>query len=177
VRRHARPIGARATSAVTPPGRPSTPRWPPPSIVVRRFGSWHAALTRAGVAPPRWTAADMLDALRRFTAQRGRPPTARDWPRACDEHPSASMIADTFGSWAAGLDRAGLRPAHHSPWTPTEILDALHVLRSQLGRPPRAGDLHSGEHPVPGYSTIRRNFGSLNRALHEAEVRQAPPVV
>jgi Homing endonuclease associated repeat len=150
------------------------PRWPPPSIVVRRFDSWQAALDRAGVAPTEWTPADMLAALRRFTAQRGRPPTARDWRRACDEHPSASMVIDAFGTWAAGLQRAGLQPAQHSPWTPAEILDALHALRDHLGRPPRARDLHSAKHPVPGYSTVRRHFGSLDRALREADMRHAP---
>jgi Homing endonuclease associated repeat/Homeodomain-like domain len=150
------------------------PRWPPPSIVIRRFGSWHAALARAGVAAAEWTPADMLDALRRFNAERGRPPAARDWRQTSDEHPSFSMVIDAFGSWAAGLHRAGLQPAQHSPWTPAEILDALHALRDQLGRPPRARDLHSGEHPVPGYSTVRRHFGSLNRALREADRRLAP---
>jgi Homing endonuclease associated repeat len=150
------------------------PRWPPPSIVVRRFGSWQAALTKAGVAAADWTPADMLDALRRFRAERGRPPTARDWPRACDEHPSASMVADTFGSWAAGLHRAGLKPVHHSPWTPAEVLDALHALRDRLERPPRARDLHSDNGPVPGYSTVRRNFGSLDRALRAADRRHTP---
>jgi hypothetical protein len=116
----------------------------------------------------------MVHALRRFAAERGRPPAARDWRRACDEHPSYSMVIDTFGSWAAGLQRAGLHPAQHGPWTRPEILDALHALHNRLGRPPRARDLHAGEHPVPGYSTIRRNFGTLDRALREADRRHAP---
>jgi DNA-binding CsgD family transcriptional regulator len=150
------------------------PRWPPPSIVIRRFGSWRAALAKAGVAAAEWTPADMVRALRRFDAEHGRPPAAHDWPRACDEHPSFSMVSDAFGNWAAGLQRAGLQPAQHSPWTPTEILDALHALRGQLGRPPRARDLHRREHPVPGYSTVRRHFGSLDRALREADRRHAP---
>jgi hypothetical protein len=151
------------------------PRWPAPSIVVRRFGSWTAALTAAGVGPAAWAPADMVRALRRFNAEHGRPPAAREWRRACDEHPSFSMVSDAFGSWAAGVRRAGLTPAHHSPWTRSEILDALRGLRDRLGRTPRARDLGRGDHRVPGYSTVRREFGSLNRALREAETRPRAP--
>lgn len=148
------------------------PRWPPPSIVVRRFDSWTAALAAAGMGPTIWTRADMVRAMRRYNAERGRPPAARDWRQACDEHPSFSMVSDAFGSWAAGLRRAGLLPAQHSPWTRSEILGALRALEDQLGRAPRARDLGRGDHLVPGYSTVRRHFGSLSQALHEAQRRR-----
>jgi hypothetical protein len=146
------------------------PAWPSPAVLERRFGSWRAALTAAGVAAPAWTHAKMLCALRRFAAEHGRPPTAREWPRNCDQHPSASMVSDAFGGWHAALRRAGLTPTHHGPWTEHEIAAALRRLAAELGRPPSGRDLDRAAGRAPGRTTIRRRYGSLANALRAADL-------
>lgn len=42
------------------------------------------------------------------TRRRGHPPTFRDWQRATESTPSASLVAIRFGSWSAALRAAGL---------------------------------------------------------------------
>jgi transposase len=73
--------------------------------------------------PGRWTRAAILDALRTWTKEVGRPPRRQDWSgeqpaRAGDaqrkwmrEHPrwpSSSRVAAHFGSWSAALKEAAL---------------------------------------------------------------------
>jgi hypothetical protein len=149
------------------------PAWPAPSLVLRRYGSWRAAPATAGVAPITWTPAAMVYALRRFGAEHGHPPTARQWSRSGPAHPSASLVATAFGSWERGLRAAGLQATKRGAWTRAEIADALRALADELGRPPRAADLRRGDRRTPGYATIRRHYGSLNDALRAA--RLEPP--
>ncbi len=144
------------------------PAWPSAGAVAQRYGTWGAALRAAGVTAITWTPAAMLYALRRFAGERGPSPTAREWPRNCEEHPSASMVSDAFGSWRRALGAAGVHPVGHGPWTKPQIGAALRRLADDLGRPPAAGDLDHGDGPTPGRITIRRHYGSLVNALGAA---------
>jgi hypothetical protein len=150
------------------------PAWPAPSLVLRRYGTWRAALTAAGVAPPAWTPAAMVCALRRHGAEHGRPPTAREWSRSGPEHPSAAMVATAFGSWERGLRAAGLQATRRGSWTRVEIEDALRALADELGRPPRTADLKRGDPRAPGYTTVRRRYAGMDDALHAAGVAGSP---
>jgi hypothetical protein len=152
------------------------PAWPSPGAVARRYGSWRAALSAAGVATAVWTPAEMRYALRRFAANVGRPPTAREWARNGDEHPSASMVSDVFGSWNEAVRSAGLAPARHGRWTKDEICAAMRRLADELGRPPAAGDLGRCGGRDPGRTTIRRHYGSLANALRAAGLDPATSI-
>jgi len=148
------------------------PAWPSPGALAQRFGSWSAALSAAGVARPPWTAPEMLVALRRFAARCGRAPTAREWPRLCADHPSAAMVSAAFGSWHAGLRAAGLAPRRPGRWTDPDICAALRRLAAELGRTPHRSDLHAGD-CVPGHTTVRRHYGTLENALRAAGLQPA----
>lgn len=89
---------------------------PSGSYIVTVFGSWSRALEAAGFelrrCPwQRWTDEQIIEALRRDAAARGRPPTAREWKKAArGKHPSTGAVADRFGGWDLGLRAAGLEP-------------------------------------------------------------------
>jgi hypothetical protein len=86
-------------------------------VVVARFGSFPAAVTRAGLKPPRpasgsqrvWTRGRIVEAMQRWYGERGRPPTRSDWQAASDWHPAASTVYRAFGSWKAALKAARLK--------------------------------------------------------------------
>lgn len=91
--------------------------WPSASVVVARFGSFPAAVTRAGLKPPgpaggsqrAWTRGRIVEAMQRWYGERGRPPTRSDWQAASDWHPPASTVYRVFGSWMAALKAARLK--------------------------------------------------------------------
>jgi hypothetical protein len=92
-------------------------RWPSASAVVARFGSFPAAVRRAGVTPSGpasgsrrvWTRGRIVEAMQRAYGERGRFPTRSDWQKASDWHPAASTVYRVFGSWKAALKAARLR--------------------------------------------------------------------
>jgi hypothetical protein len=98
-------------------------RWPSASIVAVRFGSFRAALERAGLPVPAaapesrrvWTRERISEAVRRWQRETGRSPRRSDWQHAADWHPAASTVYRVAGSWqraleAAGLPRVGAEP-------------------------------------------------------------------
>lgn len=64
-----------------------------------------------------WTQARVIEAIRRYAAEHGRPPTAREWIHGShgietDGYPNAVLVQREFGSWAAGIEASGFpRPA------------------------------------------------------------------
>ena len=142
----------------------------------RRFGSWQAALSAAGIepAPPRrWPRERILDVLRSWELAHGRPPRASEW-RAGDpdgERPSSQVVVRRFGSWALALEAAGLSSQPHR-WTPELIIGALRNWKRTHGRAPTvsewnampSGDTHPSRH------TVVDCFGSWTNALDMAGV-------
>jgi hypothetical protein len=92
-------------------------RWPSASVEAVRFGSFCAALERAGMQVPRaaagsrrvWTRERIVEAVRRWERETGQPPRRSDWQRAADWHPAASTVYRTMGSWRAALRAAGIK--------------------------------------------------------------------
>jgi hypothetical protein len=92
-------------------------RWPSASTVALRFGSFRAALERAGrrVAAPApgsrwvWTRERIVEAVRRWERESGRPPRRSDWQHAADWHPAASTVYRPMGSWRVALRAAGIK--------------------------------------------------------------------
>ena len=94
------------------PGRPTH------ALVVRRFGSWEAALLAAGLQQPaaeRWSAEQIIDALQSWAQINGQPPCAMDWKRAAPEHPNRVHVWKRFGSWNMALQAAGLPTSPERP--------------------------------------------------------------
>lgn len=138
----------------------------------RRFGSWPAALERAGLEPQyRHTIPDeeLRAALRDLADDLGRVPRRRDMATRGPFAPST--YRRRFGSWTAALDQAGFDPDTHSAATrvdQAELLRALHQLTRQLGRPPTQSDMQTdGPYSVDIYHD---RFGSWTAALDEANL-------
>jgi hypothetical protein len=91
-------------------------RWPSASVVVSIFGSFPAAVRRAGLNPSGpgsgthrvWTRGRVVQAMQRWYGEHGRPPTRSDWQKASDWHPAASTVYRVFGSWKEALKAARL---------------------------------------------------------------------
>lgn len=81
---------------------------PAASTVSKHFGTWRAGLQAAGLAAHYefWDRERVLAALRAWTAEHDRPPTASQWKRAAPGRPSNSTVIAHFGSWRAGLAAA-----------------------------------------------------------------------
>ncbi len=84
------------------------PAWPSHGQVVRLFGSWRRLLATAEMTPLTrpWTQDEIIEALRRHRAAHGRLPTAREWTRRAADHPPASTVVLSFGSWSAATRAA-----------------------------------------------------------------------
>ena len=141
------------------------PRFPPPSHVLRQFGSWNAALRAAGLDRPRpraWSDQEIVEALRSWAQEHGLVPLSTEW----DAAPHADVIAKRFGSWNAALNAAGLQSRFiRRYWTDDQILDGLRRLAVDLGRAPHASDRVGSRGRYPSPALAIRRFGSWNQAL------------
>jgi len=118
--------------------------------------------------PPERPRDEVLDAIRTWARERGRPPTQADWTAPGDPRwPSYVTVTTHFGTWRAALEAAGLRP-NRRLWSHEEIVDALRRWTREHGRPPRQRDLVYGASGLPAPHTIRRRFGSYRAALDAA---------
>lgn len=151
------------------------PRFPPRSHVIRRFGSWNAALHASGMDRPRpraWSDQEISEALVSWTAAHGFVPSSTEW----DASPDRDVIASRFGGWNAALAAAGLEPRFvRRAWTDEELLEGLRRFARDHGRPPRAMDRVGslGRYPSPALVVTR--FGSWSQALLAADLEPGNP--
>lgn len=105
-------------SSYEPDSRPSA------ATIIRLFGSWKEAVIAAGLVPAprrrppktnrRWTHETVLEAIRFWAAEHGRPPRSTDWRHAADAsapggaHPNYKAGRLLFGSWPEAVEAAGL---------------------------------------------------------------------
>ena len=152
--------------------RSEWPRWPAAGVGKWLFGSWAAALEAAGFTPAwtPWTSADIVAAIRSWTAEHGEPPRWTDWRHAADGRPCSDAVVHHFGSWAAALAAAGQRPRilRASRWSEPAVLEAITRFRRQHGRDPTKAELARPDERYPTPSTVRRYCGGLARALATA---------
>jgi site-specific DNA recombinase len=87
---------------------------PNADTVRRHFTSWRRALAAAGLSPvnPRavrvWQDAEIIEALRAWTARHGKPPRGHEWLRGTPLRPCKTTVYNHFDSWPAGLTAAGI---------------------------------------------------------------------
>ena len=142
-------------------------------LYIQRFGSWNAALSRAGLAlhrqevPSREVLCKKLVTLQ---ARLGRPPCIRDLQMYSDM-PPATAYRKRFKNWREVLILAGIG-TEHMPMQLESIndetlLEALRELARRLGRSPDSKlALYLKGFPSPKVFADR--FGSWNNALREA---------
>ena len=156
---------------------------PDRNVIAQRFGSWNAALAAAGLSPRRvrrdWSEQEILDGLRRFAADHGRPPRASDRVGLLERYPSPALAITRFGSWSAALAAAGLQPGNPPPLNHRRIIDALRAYHDQHARSPSSSTWR--DHRLsPSAKAIIRHCGSWAAALELAglpacvRARQAP---
>jgi hypothetical protein len=140
------------------------PRWPSYMTVRTHFGSWRAALDAAGRprSRPSWDRAAIVAALRGLAAELGRQPVTRDLERT--GMPAPATVRLHFGSLAAALEAAGLRP-NRRRWRRDEILAAVAAFHRRHGRPPQESDWSRATAEHPHATTARRAFGSWEKLL------------
>ncbi len=147
------------------------------SAVVRRFGSWGAAVDQAGLdphAPPDKIPRDELVAeLRRLHDDLDQIPTADQM----DEHGAYAYITyyERFGSWADALEEVfGEVPDRE--WehvSDAELIAELRRLASDDDERPTTTDVEErGAHAA---TTYRDRFGSWRDALDAAGFEPPPP--
>jgi recombinase/HNH endonuclease/recombinase-like zinc beta ribbon protein/resolvase-like protein len=98
------------------------PGYPSAGTVRAHFGHFADALHAAGLqAEPRrpytlhyWRGQEILQSLRAWTQQHGRPPRAIDWICAGAGRPCSSTVRNHFPSWEAALAAAGLEADERS---------------------------------------------------------------
>lgn len=140
-------------------------RWPSMRMVRTEFGCLNAAIAEAGFAPrPSPTrvrtqirdSAEILRAIREWTALYGEPPAMSDWdPSRARRHghqwridryragdwPSTRTVCNYFGNFRSAVVAAGLEPrpqGHHATQTPAYEAPRLSVVEQAAAMPRQA---------------------------------------
>lgn len=138
--------------------------------VASRFGSWTAALQQVGLEPVQHGHVgdtELIQDIRRVGAMLGQTPTADQMTQFGKfSHRTAQ---NRFGGWNTALGAAGFDPPHLHRIGEEELLEEIHRLAEELGRPPYLTDLNeSGDYSQRPYY---RAFGSWSAALEAAGYR------
>lgn len=147
---------------------------PSAGTFVIRFGSWTAALEKAGFNDD--SDGMILEALRRLASELGRTPGVRDVSKS-DKTPSVGAYVGRFGTLSAALEEAGIPEEyaeadeayareqveqHHA-----KMLEALRDFAKKIGRTPSTTDAQRfGLKPC--FRSYYRHFGSWEKALEAA---------
>ena len=142
------------------------------STLQKRFGSWRAALDRAGISEelaPRAksiTRVKLLDAVRSFSdSHSGRSPTVAEISKVLGIY--RTTISNKFGSggWASILAEAGLRQVPLGRrYSDEQCFDNLLDLWAHYGRQPRYPELNQPPSRVGSKAYVRR-WGGWRKAL------------
>jgi hypothetical protein len=124
-----------------------------------------------------WSRETVRDAIRAWTAERGRAPSYHEWTPSrsfpgvweaeSPRWPSAAVVCDVYADyrnpWNAALIDAGA-PVRFQRWTDDAIRSALADFWARTGRAPLAADLHTATWQGPAPRTLRRRYGSIAHA-------------
>ena len=141
---------------------------PPPCFYATRFGSWNAALGKAGLTPrrrARYTSDDLVEYLKKAAKKLGRSPKMKDI-REMEGFPHPAVISRAFGSWRQAVLAAGLEPIEWR-YSDDELVSALKQLAGELGRTPLSTELTSRK-DMPDRHVYLTRFGSWEAALELA---------
>jgi DNA-binding transcriptional regulator YiaG len=144
----------------------------------RRFDSWEQALQKAGFSAEAveerarrrddgrvYTEEELLDELRDFADELGRPPR---WGEIQERlNISGSTFSRRFGSFNDALQAAELsvtKPHDETPkYSREQLLEYIRELTAKQLKPPTAAEMDDAE-GVPNANTYQRRFGSWARA-------------
>jgi len=124
----------------------------------------------------KWTRETIIDAIQRWAAVHGRPPSALDWVRSDQEnnYPAFSSCyrqkgikEPPFETWADAIEAAGFKRPRvglyegRTDWTRENIIEWIVAYHHENGEPPHQDDLKGG----PAYATICSRFGTFGNAI------------
>lgn len=161
------------------------------NVAEARFGTWNKALEAACLTPTAVREHDresVIALLQQWTAALGRVPTSTEADRR-GSLVSLSTVKKHFGSWAAGIEAAGLpvqrrgaRAARKDPDKARRvqrlnyardqqeaIIGALREWAQHNERSPRPGDA-TGDTGLPSVGAVSRWFGGWGEALAAADL-------
>ncbi|MDA2916475.1 hypothetical protein MYX64_06500 [Nitrospinae bacterium AH_259_B05_G02_I21] len=159
-------------------------RRPSANSVIKRFGTWSAAVKAAGLESPpmgrrrhSYSTEEALDAMR-SVAVNGR--LSRPFYDSSGCKPTGRTIADWFGSWSEAMKQAGLEslPAGRRPgaisrppnaYRRADLIEALRRLAGDLGHVPTYQDMELAD-GVPDKHNYIAAFGSVRQALIAAGI-------
>lgn len=136
----------------------------------RTFGSWPDALEAAGLEPNHHQDIPdqkLITELQSLADELGRPPRQSDMRDKGQYSPTT--YRRRFGSWLDARATAGLSGQETKPairLSRLDLLTALHLLTSHLGRPPSQNDMD--EQGLYSSDVYYSHFGSWSNALEEA---------
>jgi hypothetical protein len=127
--------------------------------------------------PRVWTRAAVREAIQQWNAQFGEPPTCRDWTPSrtapgrwetdSPRWPSAAIVCDLYRDepepWNTALADAGVQRRFRR-WSDDSIRAALADFWVRAGRVPGPPDLRTEHWTGPHTVTVRRRYGTLDRA-------------
>jgi hypothetical protein len=149
------------------------------STIVRRFGSWNAALRKACLEDRVFLSShqkrrddltkSMVAELLRIAQSLRKVPSLSDFDAHAVEHASRALSRH-FGSWSDALREAGLNPrrsrAYTKAYTKAELLENLNTIHAATGSVPTYESLSSPP-SVFGPKPYARTWGSFSKALVE----------
>lgn len=148
----------------------------------RHFGSWRNALAAAGLEHLYNNRISLTEKMRHQKAKDMSDEEVLEQLRIVarkikknslsieefDRHASicAATVRKRFGSWRAGLEKAGLRASKlGSRYTDEECFENLLTVWTYYGRPPKSEEM--GQLPSNiGYRAYTTRWGTWNKALH-----------
>lgn len=114
-----------------------------------------------------YTDIELLDYLKQFYEENGRPPMKRDFIYNF-RYPGFATYINHFGSWNRAIEMAGLwdkrKKRQSILYTDDELLAYLKQFYEDIGRIPKQLDFN--ENPIyPSFGTYKKRFGSWQKAL------------
>ena len=127
--------------------------------------------------PSAWSRETVREAMRDWQDEHGEPPRYHEWTPSranpgrweaeSPRWPSAAVVCDLYSDhddpWNAALADAGAR-ARFRRWSDDAVRAALAGFWARTARPPSAADLLDDAWQGPTAPTIKRRFGSIERA-------------
>lgn len=168
--------------------------------VVNRFESWHKALLQAGLGykysgkiitenmrRPKAKALSnegVLREIQRISKLLNKETVTAEDVRAHSDVMSVGVVSRRFGSWAAAMEKAGLKVSemYHRKYSDEEYFENLLNVWTQYGRQPKYREMDSSPSKISA-ATYASHFGSWHKGLEafvarmnkdEQEISQIP---
>lgn len=147
-------------------------RTPSASIIRKRYRTWNLALNAAGIPlnqrkKPLYEDKHMMTALKRVAKELPCPVSKKLYQfHAREQDPSPISIIRRYRTWSNALEVAELPPVKNS-YTDEEMLLSIRAFVEFVGETEASLDLYVKMGWLPGATSIRRRFGTWEKALKE----------